>query len=576
MNKKSVHCVGDGSVLAYLQGPDVIQLFGNDYSTPNFLTLRFADKNAETMQCKPKEGSCIFDYIWERETLFTDFAQGGAFVRLVESPRELRFQLQFEPWCEVAKFPGEENCLFCQVKMGAPIYTTFVTSKTYLCLVKVIGGSLEETGNGYTIRVKSGSVSFTFADAFREDMVLKDHRQILDLFAQAKQAWRSFSKRRKRRCNAVFDGAACQIKAQLSRQGAEIAGYAYHLAYIRDNFGTFMGLFPLGMQEEAQKLLDYFLAVFRTEGEVHNAQGMGCSVFHIHENDEVEITGYLGLMPYILAERLGKNQISPKYKPLVRWCVQCQLKHLRRGMLCFNGDETYIAGGIVPRTCINDGSLETTMLFHTLLKRITSANNFEPEFLALCQQAQQEIEKEFSRNFLKDGHLTCTNSEYARLGPTPRLRYGVQECGHGFGWSFRNRWGHYVCVDCIGSFDEPILQKEYHLPSIVLTQLLMGGTLIPEPVLRGHIETLAKEFLKKAAAGEKVVGYEPGLVLLAVRDDEKLFEPVKKRLMEYMGPYGTWAEYYENGEPCGTLNRAWESGINIYALAACGCTQIEL
>ena len=40
-----------------------------------------------------------------------------------------------------------------------------------------------------------------------------------------------------------------------------------------------------------------------------------------------------------------------------------QQRHLVNGMLPFNGDETYVAGGILPRFALNDGSAEATLLF---------------------------------------------------------------------------------------------------------------------------------------------------------------------------------------------------------------------
>ncbi len=49
--------------------------------------------------------------------------------------------------------------------------------------------------------------------------------------------------------------------------------------------------------------------------------------------------------------------------PMLDWAFESQKKYLVDGMLPFNGDETYVAGGLLPRSTLNDGSAEATMLF---------------------------------------------------------------------------------------------------------------------------------------------------------------------------------------------------------------------
>ena len=66
-------------------------------------------------------------------------------------------------------------------------------------------------------------------------------------------------------------------------------------------------------------------------------------IFHRHENDETEITGYLvaGVRLFPKNERCGVPRTN---SPMPEWATQAQQRNLIDGMPPFNGDD-YIAGG---------------------------------------------------------------------------------------------------------------------------------------------------------------------------------------------------------------------------------------
>ena len=154
------------------------------------------------------------------------------------------------------------------------------------------------------------------------------------------------------------------MRTQQAVQGAEIAGYPYPLGYVRDQYGVARGYLAMGYYREAESILRFYWDIWKKTGELHCAQGIGVDgIFHIHENDGVESPGYLILQAFDLLAKTGDTAFTREIFPMLEWCWEVQKKHLAGHMLPFNGDETYVAGGILPRSCLNDGSSEATMLF---------------------------------------------------------------------------------------------------------------------------------------------------------------------------------------------------------------------
>ena len=106
------------------------------------------------------------------------------------------------------------------------------------------------------------------------------------------------------------------------------------------------------------------------QGVIKNAQGLGIDIFHVHENDEVEITGYFILQAFNYLDHSKDEAYLKEIFPMLEWAWNFQVKNLVKSMLPFNGDETYVAGAVLPRYALNDGSAEATLLFITSGNRL--------------------------------------------------------------------------------------------------------------------------------------------------------------------------------------------------------------
>ena len=46
-NDGGIHCIGNGMLAAYGQGPNMIQVFGPPYSSPSYMKLNLCDKSGQ-------------------------------------------------------------------------------------------------------------------------------------------------------------------------------------------------------------------------------------------------------------------------------------------------------------------------------------------------------------------------------------------------------------------------------------------------------------------------------------------------------------------------------------------------
>ena len=154
------------------------------------------------------------------------------------------------------------------------------------------------------------------------------------------------------------------------------------------------------------------------------------------------------------------------------------------GMLTFNGDETYIAGGFLPRSAINDGSAEATALYDQAIEEILGVGAVKlPEELEKAIRAdREEIEKCFKARFFgEDGTFYCNCPD---SGFKPIVRPGGPLlCGHGLGMGFRNKNGDYVCPDCLNKdlppFFPGLYGRRFTIEAAVLCPAFVGASLIP-------------------------------------------------------------------------------------------------
>lgn len=278
--------------------------------------------------------------------------------------------------------------------------------------------------------------------------------------------------------------------------------------------------------------VSFSFSVNDMENRVSIAQAIGIpGIFHRHENDEVEITGYLLIQAFDYFEKTKNNEFINLIMPFLEWCWEVQKKNLVDNMLPFNGDETYIAGGMVSRKVLNDGSSEATLLFieggRRFLAYAEHTNFKKRQWLFQNSEILDKVAEHYRDNFIKDGRLLVNNPKRAELCTFPEYRYGV--ClypGHGGYQGILKHFNGslYFCKACYGKAGiqpEPEVPEEFFLPSVYLMPIYIGSTLFSVQEKENMLKELVSLYQKSGQItlnqhDKRLLGYDYGLFLYAL------------------------------------------------------------
>lgn len=606
----SIHSIGNGHICAYEQGPDIIQIFGSPYSLPAIMSIALTGEKLMETKSTRQQGTSIWCHELSIEGLavgtMTDFTYVNkpCFIRKITLTSEITFVLNIEK--ENISVVQNEKSLDGVETSGAMLLTanagTFFYADLYASQYKgfyqiAVKGNVsiiksENDPRKYLIKFGIGESLLTICGGINYPECVGICKDILtnnvdELLENTRKACIEFGSKQKdfkslisdeffdkqNLLNAI-DSVSTLINCQTDVHGAILAGHNYHLAYVRDQFGVVKCLLDLGRYDQVKKNLLYYYNIWATYKTIRNAQTLGFhGIFHIHENDDVEITGYLIIQSFYYYQQTSDHDLLKQILPMLKWALTSQLKHLAHFMLPFNGDETYVAGGLLPRTALNDGSAEATLLLlesAKLLLNYTEANDTwdkQEEYSKIVE----EVKKHYNENFFINGNLITNNPKRKDGLLLPQFRHGVCEGCHAFGWSKKNANDRYLCASCFEVKDVPKTDdKVYALLSVGLVPVFIGSDILT----RDEIESVVLEIMESYGKTGKLpssranlnVGYDYGLLLNALT---YLKHPSAKKIygkmMSLIDQTGSWVEYYDNEKPCSTRCRPWESAINLSA-----------
>ena len=627
----TVHSLGNGRMLVYETGPDITTIYPGPYSTPSLYKLLIEDQRSVSVSSDREKGTAIWTHslevAGERAGYMKDFVDAylPCMIRHLEIEKEIRFRLELLPGLMMQeKEPDKQGSgsLLLRMDPGQRIYQYYVYPRPLYHQISWKGNvTLEKSSESedvYFLTVQPGESDIYFIGGPEYADLIEYSDEALQagyagLLERTGKWWQDFTGRRfdfkailpeelpqRKKLLQTIDDVSVMIRTQQADEGAVMAGYPYPLGYVRDQYGVSRGYLALGYFEEAKNILRFYQDIWRKTGELHCAQGIGVDgIFHIHENDDVESPGYLIMQAFDLMEKTGDQDFMHSIFPMLEWCWEVQKKHLAGNMLPFNGDETYVAGGILPRSALNDGSSEATMLFidggEKLLQWIDEEVLWESQKIGAERKLLEEVRADFRKNFWIDGELITNNPERAKMAELPRFRHGVCERGgpdclvyrnQGFGgidWTERDENGRYQCANCLELGALPVAEPTiYKLLTVSLTPLYFQSDLVSNEELKPVVEEIYHSFQKTgvltsrtfteadteaAADNQRSVGYDYGLVLFSMlKTGTGGSEDVYLKTLEIVDEIGAWSEYYKGDIPSGTRCRPWESAINLEAL----------
>jgi hypothetical protein len=615
----AVHCLGNGRLCAYARGADIIQVFGPPYSAPSLGQLRLASDQALRIDSHHEPGCPVWRHRLSSggEALgeIIDFVDSrlACLLRGVRLSQPLDLELTVElPARRLRNHPrrSEGGWLF-EVPAGLYFfheYPTPLPAFYQLAWKQLVGqGAVEVTAlegglrlvfpPGESTLYLSGGPAYPQAMETMEQALLSGFERLLE---HTRQDWEAVAAPRLERLSRSLPGEILQaaedtallIQTQQAVEGGVLAGHAYHWAGIRDQYGVSRGLLALGHIAEARRILEFYGDIWQRHGRLHNGLGIGVDAFHVHENDHVEITGYLILQAFDLLQASGDEEFFDQIFPMLDWAFWAQVGELVEGMLPFNGDETYVAGGILPRSALNDGSAEATLLFlqggEQLASRAARLGIWDTDEINRARQALEAARRRYRHNFVQDGRLWANQPRRAVLAPGPRFRHGVCErClvdpsrPVAAIWTERTSTGRYLCPDCLAKGEFPIaIPRRYQLNAVSLVASYFHASLLSpqeQVAIAGEAIALYNRTGRLPSRPDEpdclAVGYDFGLLLYAlVACHHPEVEAFSRVVLGLRDSAGAWAEYYrgslaDDGPlPVGTRCRPWESAINMEAV----------
>lgn len=340
-----------------------------------------------------------------------------------------------------------------------------------------------------------------------------------------------------------------------------------NMGYVRDLYGAARGMLAAGWYEFVQDILQFFYDGFVKCGFLATAYTLdGLYTPHRHECDRAENTGYIILLATEYLRQTGDRAFFDSIRPLLEWCLHAQSEVCHNGMLPFSGDETFVAGGMLPKVHLDDGSAEATMLFIESAARMAS---YLPNDPALVVAA--DAKKNFRANFVRNGRLIANNPARRKTVALPKEKHGCcMYCYHHRDLT-PNEYGIYRCAECAAKPQADIRSdRVYDLPCVGMEPVFFASDLLTESEQKSLLEDVAVRMMAGKPSTEdsaKNTGYEYGLLLYGLTQVNSLYADAAAALaLNARDEEGVWAEYYSDWKPTGMRWRIWETGVNICAL----------
>ena len=609
----AIHAMGNGQMLAYGCGPDLAHLYGPPYSSPSLARIRLEPATPTSDSAQRLPGSAVWRHTLSDAAtgtllaLMTECVHGELPVyvrRWEEVACPLRWRIHLHPNATLLPSSRHQGAWLAMIKPGAPIFHYPAAHWSYGLFLAEGACRLEADEDGtllLTCGPGHGSLRIVGATSYAALADIADLVASLSpaqMLAATQRWWDGYTQARLAHMDPraladdtvaeLLDGVAALLKAQVSTDGGVMAGHHYPLAYVRDQYGASRGMLALGMHAEGRAGLQFRADKLARLGTLQTAESMGSDCArHIHENDDVEGPGYLILQARDYLRATGDIATVRGLMPMLNWCWEAQRRHLWGGLLPFNGDETYVAGGFFPRSGLTQGSADSTLVFAVAgawLADWAEAQGLWPTAYAEAQRAlAAQAAAAYRRHFLREGRLYANAPIREELGALPGHRHGVCEarCGW-FGWTERSPNGRYLCPACAVQGDLPAERPAPMLVhSVSLLPAYVGSDLLSDAELRALAEGVLGEaqpdgHIPTVPGTIGCVGYDPGLLLMTLT---RLRHPAAAaayaRLVRMADDAGAWNEYYGAGDQVRTRNcraRPWESGVNASAIYGAAIT----
>jgi len=613
-----MHVLGNGRALIHEVGPNIAFFRAPWISSPNLLTMSLV-RPAEIRTVSSREQGTT---IWHHKLYvgadsvgeIVDFLEEGqpCLRRTISSTVELTFSVHGPRLVDYSDRYHGQVSLLGQWPYGTSIFLDFLSGDPFTVQLMLpentrFQASERETPPKQQFSRRADSASyetrFQLSPGYSEMLIAADAgiAECLNVtervlakpgeqsLTKTRQSWRSRLSRirwtgtyhsKDLPVDSVIDDVGTLLLGQQSQAGGFLGEEPLPFFYLRDQYGVSRALLALNLVDEAKAILAYYHSIWSVYGRLHNAQTDGPRHwFHRAENDDVEITGYLIIQSFDYLKATGNDEFIAQIFPMLEWALVAQENQLLGNMLPFNGDETYVER-ILPRTHLNDGASEATLLYLAAAERLVAwaeaRKIWRSETLLQHQRTLQAVKQDYTWNFAANGTLTVNNPRRRELGSLPRFRYGVCLGQYDENCLFLATTevaedSRYFCYSCYPkrtrqAFDS----KSYFVPSVVLTSSVIDYSAVSQEVMTKTLAQALDVFTQNGRFSwpeMMLPGFEAAVVSLALlkRRDPRTSEFIQQ-MLALRDPTGIWTEYYRGTKPQGGRCNSWASGLNLVAL----------
>ena len=607
---KSTHVLGNGRAMVHELGPNILYFRAPWISAPSLLTMGLvAGAGVHTVSSRMRGGLIWQHTVYsgaQKAGTILDFLDGEMPVlrRVIRCDTELTFLVKSPRLAAYTDRYAKYGALLGQWPYGSTIYGDFKSSDPFTLEIlytkgvrveaqrpgEADGTSMHET----VLRVPAGTSELILVGGEDIEHCLDTADKAIAKSAQSALAetqalWkRKLSSVRVPQSGNVevpaadvVDDVATLLLGHQSYAGSVAAGQYYPLFYVRDQYGVSRALLAMGMTEEAKRILAFYYGIWRERGRIHNAQSDGPRLwFHRAENDDVEMTGYLIVQAFDYLRASGDEAFAAEITPMLQWALEVQEAQLFAQMLPFNGDETYVAGGVLPRTHLTDGSSEATLLYvvatERLLRWVEERKLWSAEKIRAHREKAAKVKAGYAGNFITDGKIAVNHPRVPDPKVLPRFRYGVCLGHYDENCLFLSDTeiaedGRYFCLSCYpkrprAEYDA----RSYFIPSVGLTSVLLGYAIASDAVMQTTTADAVAVFSrdgKFAWPKRTLPGYETAVVAMALTKQKDVrAKEFLRQMLTLRDATGSWVEYYIDAQPQGCRCRPWESALSVVAL----------
>lgn len=616
---QSTQVLGNGRAMVHELGANIAYFRGPWISSPSLLKMTLTGPAGIRTVSSRERGTGIWHhrlYVGSDEAgEIVDYLEDGraCLRRVLSTKTELSFSIEGPPLANYADRYADHGTLIGQWPYGTAIFGDFLSSDPFTIQIVFAKDARVRIGSPIPPPPHERGVHGNFSmqqavltvPAGESEMWIAAGSDIEDCFDTAD--W-SLARNREQALSAtrlnwntrlkgtrwpaterasaldlepVVDDVLTLLLGHQSLAGSVCAGQFYALFYVRDQYGVSRALLELGRTADAKAILAYYFQVWQSYGRIHNAQSDGPRHwFHRAENDDVEMTGYLIVQAFDYHRATNDDAFLAEIFPMLEWALEAQHKQLFQNMLPFNGDETYVAGGIFPRTHLDDGSSEATLLYLAAVDRMLpwagERKLWPATKLERYGAAAAAVKNAYGGNFIADGRLTVNRPRVPDPAVLPRFRYGVCLGQYDNDCLFLSDTeiaedGRYFCYRCYPKRTRQTYDgKTFFIPSVALTSSLIGYRVVPEKAIAKTLTDALGVFTQNGKFSwpeSRLPGYEAGVVLLALAEqgDPRSAE-LAGHVLEQRDSTGAWAEYYTGAQPQGCRCRPWESALSLLAL----------